>query len=87
MEADRMGLRVTDSELVDFLHKGQYGQLFFPKGEFIGQDKYVELLQNQGINPTEFEKELKNQMLISKLQSTVTAGAQVAADDVQREFL
>jgi peptidyl-prolyl cis-trans isomerase D len=87
MEADRLGLTVTDNELVDFMHKGQYGQLFFPKGEFIGQDKYTELLQNQGISPTQFEKELKTQILLTKLQNTVTAAAQVPPEDVQREFL
>src|SRR5215471_18784062 len=44
-EADRLGLRVTDAELVDYLHKGQAGQMFFPKGEFIGQEKYDEFWQ------------------------------------------
>ena len=29
-EADRMGLGVSDKELADYLHQGQFGQMFFP---------------------------------------------------------
>ncbi len=42
-EADRMGLGVSDSELADYLHQGQFGQVFFPGGKFIGQDAVREL--------------------------------------------
>jgi len=87
MEADRLGLRVTDEELRDFLHK-QFGSMLFPKGEYVGDEKYTEFVQGQG-RPSiqEYEKELKTQLLLRKLQSTVTASAQVAPEDVQREFV
>src|SRR5882724_2162563 len=35
-EAHRMGLKVTDQELQQELQKGEMGQLFFPKGNFVG---------------------------------------------------
>jgi len=86
MEADRVGLRITDDELRDFLHKGQFGQMFFPKGQYIGDEKYTSIIQDQGHTTVpEFEKELKTELLLSKLQNMVTAGAQVSADEIQRE--
>jgi peptidyl-prolyl cis-trans isomerase D len=85
-EADRLGLRVTDAELVDYLHKGQAGQMFFPKGEFIGQDKYNEFWQERNTTAAEVESQMKQKLLMDKLQDTVTAGAQVPTEDVQREF-
>ena len=86
MEADRVGLRVSDDELRDFLHKGQFGQMFFPKGQYIGDEKYTSIIQEQGHTTVpEFEKDLKMRLLLSKLQNMVTAGAQVSADEIQRE--
>ena len=46
-EADRMGLGVSDKELADYLHQGQFGQMFFPGGNFIGQQQYEDFVQNQ----------------------------------------
>src|SRR5260370_3063439 len=88
MEADRIGLRVTDDELRDALHKGQYGQIFFPKGQFVGEEEYTNILRDRA-NTTvpEFEKNVKTQLLLGKLQQLVTAGAQVPLEEVQREFV
>ena len=87
-EADRVGLRVSDDELRDFLHKGQYGQVFFPKGQYIGDEQYTSIIQNRARTTVpEFEKDLKMQLLLSKLQNMVTAGAQVSSDEIQKEAL
>src|SRR5262252_4613676 len=32
-EADRLGLGASDNEVIDYLHQGQFGQLFFPDGK------------------------------------------------------
>src|SRR5260370_383220 len=88
MEADRIGLRVTDDELRDALHKGQYGQIFSPKGQFVGEEEYTNILRERGkASVAEFEKNVKAQLLLGKLQKLVTGGAQVPLEEVQREFL
>ncbi|HTC92737.1 MAG TPA: peptidyl-prolyl cis-trans isomerase [Terriglobales bacterium] len=88
MEADRLGLRVSDDELRDFLHKGQYGQIFFPKGQYIGDEQYTSIVQERGHTTVpEFEKDLKMRLLLSKLQNLVTAGAQVSPDEIRQEAL
>lgn len=87
MEADRLGLRVTDGELRDVLRK-QFANDLFPKGEYVGDEKYTQFVQTQRNMPSiqEFEKDLKTRLLLSKLENTVTAGAQVAPEEVQHEF-
>src|SRR5664279_915202 len=83
-EADRMGLGVSDSELIDYLHQGQFGQVFFPEGKFIGQDQYASFVQNQwNLSVADFEKELKNQIAQQKLLSAVSAAATVSDKDIQ----
>src|SRR5579871_2370950 len=47
-EGNRMGLQVSDEEMRDFLRNGQYAQIFFPNGTWIGQKKYEELLTDNG---------------------------------------
>ena len=40
-EADKLGIAASDQDVVDFLHSGQYGQLIFPKGQYIGDARYA----------------------------------------------
>ena len=85
-EADRMGLGVSDTELADYLHQGQFGQLFFPDGKFIGQDQYENFVQGQwGLSVVQFEKELKDQIAQQKLLSTVSAAATVSDKEIQEQ--
>ena len=85
-EADRMGLGVSDKELVDHLHQGQFGQLFFPGGNFIGQQQYEDFVQNQfGLSVAQFEKELKDQIAQQKLLSAVSAAATVSDKEIEEQ--
>ncbi len=85
-EADRMGLSASDKELVEYLHQGQFGQIFFPSGSFIGQQQYEDFVQNQfGLSVAQFEKELKNQLAQQKLLSAVSAAATVSDKDVEEQ--
>lgn len=89
-EADRMGLGVGNEELASFLHQGQWGQAFFPGGNFIGQESYENFIQNQfGLSVPQFERELKAQMSEQKLLSTVGAAVSVSnkeiTDQVQKQ--
>ncbi len=85
-EADRIGLGVTDKELIDYLHQGQFGQLFFPGGNFIGQQQYEDFVQNQfGLSVAQFEKELKDQLAQQKLLSAISAPATVSDKEVEEQ--
>jgi peptidyl-prolyl cis-trans isomerase D len=85
-EADRIGLGVSDKELIDYLHQGQFGQLFFPGGNFIGQQQYEDFVQNQfGLSVAQFEKELKDQLAQQKLLSAISAPATVSDKEVEEQ--
>ncbi len=87
-EADRMGLGVTDAELADYLQQGQFGQMFFPDGKFVGQDQYANFIQSQwGLSVAQFEKELKDQLAQQKLLAAVSAAATVSDKEIQEQVI
>jgi peptidyl-prolyl cis-trans isomerase D len=86
-EAQRLGLRATDEDVRDELRHGQYGQMFFPNGNFIGQDAYQENLQRYDLTVPQFEKDVKDQILFEKVRSMVGGSASVTDAEVRDKFL
>jgi peptidyl-prolyl cis-trans isomerase D len=85
-EADRMGLGVGNEELANFLHQGQWGQTFFPGGNFIGQEGYENFIQSQfGLSVAQFEHELKAQMAEQKLITMVGASVSVSDKEITEQ--
>jgi peptidyl-prolyl cis-trans isomerase D len=88
LEVQRLGLVVTDADVRAVLHEGQLGQILFPNGQYIGDDKYRELVQNQiGLPSTaEFEKTIKNDLGRQRLREYVTAGVRVSDNAVREAY-
>jgi len=55
-EADRLGLKVTNEEVIDALKRGQLGEVLFPNGQFIGDDKYDALSPTSSDDQPQFEQ-------------------------------
>ncbi len=87
-EAQRLGLTATDADVKYELQHGQLGQLFFPGGQFIGRDKYLDFVQKQiGYDTIEqFENKMRDQLTQRRLVEFVTADANVG-DNAVREQL
>ena len=85
-EADRMGVRATDDDVRDYLHRGQLGEVLFPGGNFIGQDAYDDFAQRLGYSVPQLEQAIKDEIRINKLRALVTAGATVTDADVRQQF-
>lgn len=84
VEANRLGLTVSDEELRQVLHTGQFGELLFPKGQYIGDDQYQNFVSSQfNMTVPDFEREFKQQVELQKLQNVVEASATVADSDVE----
>lgn len=85
-EAERMGLRVSDKEMQDFI----LAEPAFKdeKGQFIGHEAYERFLQRQGgyRNAAEFEKSLREQLLLQKLNQALMAGIYVSDQEVERAY-
>src|SRR5438067_294989 len=85
-EARRVGLRVTDEELRNTL-KTEYGEYFFPGGNYVGDEQYENVVQSMtGVGVREFEDGLRSQLLIRKLIAMVAGGVAVTDSDLQKEF-
>jgi peptidyl-prolyl cis-trans isomerase D len=83
-EARRMGLEVTDKELLDKI-------LSFPAfkrsdGSFVGEDLYARILRANQSSTEEFEESLRQELLLDKLQQTLSAGIVIPNSDVEREY-
>src|SRR5579863_4554718 len=48
-EAEHLGLRATEEDVRDELQNGRYAVAFFPKGVFVGQAAYEEMLQQHDL--------------------------------------
>ncbi|HVJ07670.1 MAG TPA: peptidyl-prolyl cis-trans isomerase [Acidisarcina sp.] len=87
LEADRLGLKVTDEDVRQFLHTGQFGMVLFPNGQYIGDDKYAALIQdNFGISREDFEKQLKKEIQMNRLRAMVTGSATVSDGEVRDAY-
>ncbi|MFC6647399.1 peptidylprolyl isomerase [Granulicella cerasi] len=87
-EADRLGLQVSDDDLRRELQKGVFAQYLFPSGQFIGDQKYMDFVQTYfGISVADFEKEVKSDLEIQRLQALVSGGVSVADAAVRTEYL
>ncbi|HZU21651.1 MAG TPA: peptidyl-prolyl cis-trans isomerase [Terriglobales bacterium] len=86
-EARRAGFDVTEAELRDVLRQGQFGEMFFPGGNFIGQEAYENAVQNYfQLGVQQFEEKLREQLLWQKLLSMATTGVAVSDAEIAKEF-
>ena len=85
LEADRLGMRVTDQEHADLLRK--LVPTAFTGDTFIGMDRYTSEVQARfQMTVPQFETEVKNELLQEKFQQLVTDGITASDDEVREEF-
>ena len=86
-EAQQLGIRVTDADLRRYLQTGPPGQVLFPDGKFIGQDRYAALIQSRfDITVADFEDSVKKDIAIRRLESLITAGVTVSDQEVRDTY-
>jgi peptidyl-prolyl cis-trans isomerase D len=86
-EADKLGITATDDDIRNFLHQGQFGEFLYPKGEFIGTDRYTAFVTSQFNMPVgEFEQEIQHDIIIRRLESLIAAGVTVSDADVREAY-
>ena len=85
LEADRLGMRVTDQEHADLLKK--FVPTAFQGDTFIGMDRYTAEVQTRfQMDVPTFEAAIKNELLQGKFQQLVTDGIAATDDEVRAEF-
>ncbi len=87
-EASRLGLRATDEEIRDELqHNPQYSGAFFVDGNFVGPEKYEEILQQHELTVPQFEELVKNGILFGKLRELIAGGVSISDAQIRQEFV
>ncbi len=82
-EADRLGIRVSDEELARQIFAIP---AFQENGQFIGEQRYDQILRMQRMTKTEFEDSLRRSMIVDKLRNALTSWLAISDADVEREY-
>jgi peptidyl-prolyl cis-trans isomerase D len=84
-EAERLGIEVSDAELAARIVQMP---AFQDNGQFIGDDRYRQVLQMQRppMTPAQFEAEMRKALVSEKLQEAVTSWLGVSDAEVQEEY-
>src|SRR5579863_7419191 len=78
-EADKMGLGVTDDELRDYMHQGEFGKVLFPGGVFVGEDVYERMIDSTyHMSVQQFEQEVKAEIAQHKLLAAIGSAITVS---------
>jgi peptidyl-prolyl cis-trans isomerase D len=87
IEAEKLGINASDDDVSHLLHQGQFGEYLFPNGQYIGADRYAAFIANQFNMPVaEFEREVKQDIVINRLRSLITAGATVGDAEIRDTY-
>jgi peptidyl-prolyl cis-trans isomerase D len=83
--ASKLGIAVSRGEVDRSL---EANQVLYPGGKYIGDDQAKAILQEEfGITPVQYLEELRQELLVRKLQRIVTDGVSVTPGAVHAEFL
>ncbi len=84
IEARRLGIRATDTDVEQLKHEGQIGKVLYPNGLYIGDDQYAQLIaEHFNLSVKEFEEELRRNIVITRLEAMITAGVTVSDEEVR----
>jgi peptidyl-prolyl cis-trans isomerase D len=84
MEAERLGLKVSDTEVVELIR--QTVPSLFPDGKFVGKDVYAGMLAQNNMTIDEFEADLRRQVLITRLRDIAVEGTIVTPQEIEQAF-
>lgn len=83
-EAERMGFKVTDEDVAQAIQ--QTIPMLYQDGKFVGKDLYAQYLSQQNMSIADFEKNMRQRVLLRKLQNLVLEGMVVTPAEIEREF-
>jgi peptidyl-prolyl cis-trans isomerase D len=87
-EAAKLGVTASDSDVRQFLHTGQAGQVLYPNGQFIGTNAYTQLIATRfDMSVADFEESVRHDITIHRLESLITAGVSVSDKEARDLYL
>jgi len=87
VEAEKLGIRATEDDVMQYLQTGQAGQVLFPGGKFIGKDQYASLIATRfNLSVPDFENDVRHDIILRRLQALITAGVTVSDKEVSDSY-
>jgi peptidyl-prolyl cis-trans isomerase D len=84
IQAKKMGLEVSNQELMAALEKFSW---LYPNGKFVGMTQYQAFVSQQmGISTQEFEDQIRQSLLLQKIQAVVSDGVAVTPAEVHEAY-
>ncbi len=84
MQAKKMGLEVSRQELMAALEKMPW---LYPNGKFVGMAQYQNFVSQQmGITTEEFEDQIRQSLLLQKIQAVVSDGVSVTPAELHDAY-
>ena len=82
-EASRLGISATDEEV-----RARIATMpgLLENGQFIGEQRYRQMLEMQNMTPAEFEEQIRRSVTLQKLQAALTNWLTVDDKEVETEF-
>lgn len=81
-EAERLGLGASDREVAERIRM----QFKDPGGQFVGEDRYKEIVAANYGDIVAYERELRDRIAEEKLRAFITAGVRVSPEEVQDDY-
>jgi peptidyl-prolyl cis-trans isomerase D len=86
--ADQLGIHASDSDVRQFLHQGEFGEMIFPNGDYIGDDAYANLVATRfNMSVPQFENEIKTEIALRRLEAMITAPVTVNQQAVRAAYM
>lgn len=83
-EANSLGITANNDDVRKFLHIGVWGQYLFPEGQYIGDSRYAELVNdNFHVSVEKFENEIRHEIISNRLRDLITGGITVSDAEVR----
>lgn len=82
-EAQRLGITVSNQEVAQQIFTIP---VFQENGAFIGEQRYRQLLQSNGLTPALFEANMRRSLAADKLRQTVTSWVSVSDKELAEEY-
>ena len=84
MEAERLGLQVSDAEMAEAIR--QMVPSLFPDGKFVGKEAYAGMLAQQNMTIEQFESDLKRDVMVTRLRDIAMEGTIVTQAEIEAAF-
>jgi peptidyl-prolyl cis-trans isomerase D len=87
-QAAKLGIHANADDVRQYLQTGPAGEVLFPGGKFIGQDQYAAMIATRfDISVPEFEENVKEDIIVRRLEALITAGVTVSDKEVRDTYL